>query len=327
MTIVAYQPKPAMRSSRAFLAVSAFALTLNPFALARADACTTDATSTAACTATPAQTRARRSYIDAARNYELSTESTSDALPWISQAQPADAAEPAPIAVNPTDAGVNARASLGQIRDYNAKLTAKKIEAAKAFAPKAVAPAAAQSPIDVWTTFDAQGLEGPVDQTKRAAAGAEYKLTKKTTVGVAAERGVTESAIAPSADQKVSATVNYKAAPALSIEAKTQWEETTTVGAATEKNSVSIAPRVGKKYALEDGKTLEPFVTYRQELGVGAGAVDQTTGFATSQSAGAGLTYAKPDAYSVSVTTDVENVGAKDPASLNSKLQLKLPID
>jgi hypothetical protein len=46
----------------------------------------------------------------------------------------------------------------------------------------------------------------------------------------------------------------------------------------------------------------------------------------TKQSAGAEVTIAKPDAYSLSVTTDVDNITTRDEAPVNGKVQIKLPL-
>ncbi|HML28218.1 MAG TPA: hypothetical protein PKE16_05140, partial [Hyphomicrobium sp.] len=47
-----------------------------------------------------------------------------------------------------------------------------------------------------------------------------------------------------------------------------------------------------------------------------------------AQSAGAGITYTKPDGYSLSVSADVGNFGAADEAqSLSSKFQLSVPLN
>ena len=43
-------------------------------------------------------------------------------------------------------------------------------------------------------------------------------------------------------------------------------------------------------------------------------------------SVGTGLTLSKPQAYSLSVTTDLENVGTAEPATVKSRLQLSVPL-
>jgi hypothetical protein len=38
------------------------------------------------------------------------------------------------------------------------------------------------------------------------------------------------------------------------------------------------------------------------------------------------VTFAKPDAYSLGISSSLDGVGAADPASVSGKLQLKLPL-
>lgn len=225
------------------------------------------------------------------------------------------------------------RASFSQIRDYNAKLAGGKIDAAKAVAPSTapsvVAASAMNSPLDVWTTFDVQGLERETDHGMRASVGADYKLSSQAVVGIAAERGETDAATQPKDDHKLAAFVAFRAAPALTVGARTEWGSATPAfgDKAEEKGSVSVAPRLGRSFALgQGGETIEPFLTYRHTIGLDDIHAGAARGVATTESAGAGVTYAKPDAYSISVTTDVENAGASDPANVNGRLQFKLPI-
>jgi hypothetical protein len=299
--------------------VAAFFLSIN--SPARSDAC---ASASAADEGAACAIEIRRSYVDATRIYEVSPDIEHSA-PWISQAAPSTS--PAPFALNPTEAGVSVRASFGQVRDYNAQMTAKKIEAAKAFAPKvapgAAPPPAQSSPLDVWSSVDIQGLDGVADESRRAGAGADYKLNKSTTVGVVAERGEASVGGVSNDESKFGAYMAFRAAPAVTIDARTEWHAAHASGAeGTEKSTVSIAPRLAKPFALDGGASIEPFVTYKHAFDVGSEA-DQA---AVAQSAGAGLTYAKPESYSLSVTTDLENVGGAAETNLNSKLQLKLPI-
>jgi hypothetical protein len=320
-------PERASRYAPSLCFAFAFAIAVLP-ASVNADACVTagDQTQPVSCASA-----VRRSYLDVTSFGGLSPAISADGLPWISQAT-TEAEVSAPLSVNPTDVGVNLRASLGQIRDYNAQLTAMKIEAAKAFAPN-VAPNAAPPPtpaaaLDVWTSFDVQGIQGHVDQTTRAGVGADYKLTSTTSVGVAAESGETKGSTLIQDDHKLTAYLAFRAAPAITIDARTEWQAATpSLGAAaSERRSISVAPRLGKAYAVGGGETLEPFVTYRQAFDIDATGSDAAAGLSTTQSAGAGLTYAKTDSYSLSMSTDVENLGAKEAANISSKLQFKLPL-
>ena len=257
-----------------------------------------------------------------------------------------DTGAPLPFAINPAGTGVAARASLGTWRDYNEKLLAKKLEDAKALAPRQLAlpkPAPAPGPaVDIWSSIDAQGfspdnsvpaIEGSVSRTMRTGAGADYKLSSNTTIGVVAEQASTlgGAGTEPQGDEKLAAYFAFKAAPVLSIDTRTQWEKTNAgfaAGtAAIEKTSIIVAPRVNRQFALDGGKTIEPFLTIKHEMDLDGSAPGAAKGgIANVDSAGAGVTFAKPDAYSLSLTTDVEGVGGVDPAILKSQLQLKLPL-
>ncbi|MGQ0455467.1 MAG: hypothetical protein ACT4OU_00250 [Hyphomicrobium sp.] len=276
----------------------------------------------------------RQSYRDSERFYELSPSASAfpaDGAPWISQMS-VPPANPAPLAVTPTDAGVTVRTSLGQMRDYNAQLTANKIEAAKLAAPSAgsqvSAPAAPKSRVNVWSSYDVQGIDGSVEQSSQVGVGADYKASPHATFGVAAERGQARVAGVAQEDHMLAAYAAFRAAPTVTIDARTQWrtaESAASLGS-TENGTISIAPRIAQPFTLQSGDTIEPFVSYTHAFDIGSSGLTSTSGDAATQSAGAGVTFAKPDAYSLSLTTDIEGVGANEPANVNSRLQLSVPI-
>ncbi len=256
-----------------------------------------------------------------------------DGTPWLMQTLTDDDADGIgpPLELNPADKGFSARASTSAWREYNSKALTKRIEAAKAGAPKDLKlpktdPRAA-APVDVWSTLDVQG--GSTDGSKRTGVGADYKATTSTTFGVSAERGesYSQTSATASEDEKFSAYMNYKALPAVSVDARTQWSAAKSIGGENgpeggEKGSVILSPRVGKSFALGEGNTVEPFVNYKREFGL------KTTGNAALDvdSAGAGVTFAKPESYSLSVTTDLEGVSATEQPNVSSKVQFKLPL-
>lgn len=255
-------------------------------------------------------------------------------LPEVSEPS-ASAAAPAPLAVQSSDDSVSARASLQTLRDYNSLKAKRKVEQAQRLAPEALVapktPVASASAVDVWSSLNADGLN---DATKsvRTGAGLDYKLVKNASVGVFAERSETIAPQASGGDQsedKVAAYMAFKALPAVTIDTTTQWETATAadpaVGKQTDdKGSIIVAPRIGKSFALDNGQTIAPFVTVKREIDL-AGKTTSSESTATD-SAGAGVTFTKPDSYSLSVTTDVSAAGASDPASVNSRLQFKLPL-
>lgn len=252
--------------------------------------------------------------------------------PWI-----ADSGNDVPLTLNSSGAGVSMRTSLGTWRDYQARAASKSIAVSPAFSPADLtlpkAPAAPKSPLDIWTSVDVEGYEGARDQAMRAGVGADFKIDHATTLGVSAEQGDARSAnsTGPEQDSKMAAYVTLQAAPMLSLDARTEWQagnaEFAAASGAAERSSVILAPRLNKAFSLNGGETIEPFVTYKHEFDLSSAGREANDATATTtQSAGAGVTYSKPDAYSLSVTTDVEGLGATEPQSLNSKFQLSVPI-
>ena len=247
----------------------------------------------------------------------------------------ASASGPLPVVITPAETGAGARASLQTLRAYNASKTAKKADEARAAAPEAVpilkGPVAPKSAFDIWSSIDAQGFDSEAGRTVRTGAGLDYKVVRNTSIGVVAERSqVNADGMADGAatGEKVSAYVAFKAAPALTIDARTQWERAQTLdranatGTETETSSVVVAPRLGKAFSLEGGETLEPYLEVKREIGLSeADTLPQS-----ADSAGAGLNFNRPGSYAVNVTTDVQGLGSSEPASLNSKVQLKVPL-
>ncbi len=250
-------------------------------------------------------------------------------------ASPSDEAEPLPFVVSPSGDGVAFRTGISTLNDYNFKILAKQIERAKATAPSNVKlPQALPMPkpsLDVWSSVVTPNTTTGDAQALRSSVGADYKITSNATTGVVAERAdpvATPGAYgAVAGDEKLSAYLNFKATPILSVDAKTEWQRTDSTGVGgdslTKKSIVSIAPKLNRKFDLKDGKTIEPYATVRHELDLGASAGDKQFG---QNSVGAGLTFAKPDAYSVTLSTDVDGIGGAASSSTNTKLQFKLPL-
>ena len=249
----------------------------------------------------------------------------------------AETPAPIPFSLNATDKSVTARTSLGSWRDYNSQLTARKIQEAKSSAQQPVAapssaPASA-SPFEIWSSVDAQGAGSDTERIK-ASAGADYKFGASTTVGVIAERGGTSgtATLAPQSNEKLGAYVTAKPATAFSIDARTQWERSDSGAAASgpgalEKSSFIVAPSIKQPFAIGGGKSVEPYVTLKREFDVGGGLQGSPNSAVTSiDSAGVGVTFAKPDAYSLSLSTDVEGIGAQQAAGVKSQMQFKLPL-
>jgi hypothetical protein len=255
----------------------------------------------------------------------------SDDTPWIAQGS-----KGVPLTVNSSDTGVSMRTSLATWRDYNVRDAMKTIDTSTPASPSDIilpsAPAPPKSPLDIWSSLDVQGYQGSGDEAMRAGVGADYKINRATTVGVLAERGDAKAARAGlEQDSKMAAYVTLQATPMLSLDARTEWQAgnadfAANTGAA-EMSTFTLAPRINHSFALDGGKTIEPFVTYKRQFDLGAPGGETGMAGLVTDSAGAGLTFTSPDAYSFSVTTDVEGLGATTAESLNSKFQLKIPIE
>ena len=248
-----------------------------------------------------------------------------------------DQPAPSPLAIKPGDHGVSARVGLGTLRDYNASLARRKIDNAKAWGPSTLIVPAAPPPkssLDVWSKLDAQGVDEGPNRSVRAGVGVDYNLSKGTTVGVAAEQGeASANATQTTQDEKVGAYLAFKSLPNVTVDTRTEWSKSGTVAnsaavtgqAPAEKSSISVAPRLNHSFALDGKKTIEPFVGVKREIDLESAGAAQGQ-LKTVDSASAGVTLAKPDGYSLSVTTGVEGVGGTDPANVKSELKLKLPL-
>lgn len=246
---------------------------------------------------------------------------------------------PLPFALTPSESGVAVRTGLGTLRDYNAKLTARKVREAEKLAPaplKVPAPAAPQVPVEIWSSFAADGLASDTGTSLRTGAGADYKLSPGIAVGVSAERTERErtDAAAQVEGRKLEGYVALRPAPAFSLDAKTSWQSQSGSGgagladtpqASAEKSTITIAPSLRKPFALEGGQKLEPWITWRNEIDFGDGG-DAAEGGGVSQSVGAGVSLVRPDDYALSVSADVDGLEAAEPPSVKSRLELKLPL-
>lgn len=252
------------------------------------------------------------------------TQFLSDDVPWIAQA-----GVPPPLEVKPGDTGATMKTSLGQWRDFNQQMLAKRIDAAKAMKPtlpQPKAPVVLPSPFELWTTVDLQGLAHATDNTVKTGVGANYKLTKTTVVGVSAEHADAKPVAAlGSQDDKLAAHMTVQPFSFVSIDAKTVRATGAAGASKIDNSSVSIAPKLKYPFAIGSGQTLEPFVTVKDELISGTTA-DMIDGTKRTVTAGTGVTLAKPGSYTMSVTADAENLGAAEPANYKSRFQLSVPL-
>lgn len=260
----------------------------------------------------------------------------SDAIPWI-----ATDVNGVPAKFTSSDTGMSVRTSLGTMREYNARSASPAVaqpefgEAPKTDFAMPQAPVAPKTPLDVWTNIDVNGYDGSRDQSTRTGLGADYKLDNAMTLGVSVERGDTHAFNTPGVteDQKASAYVNVQATPLLSLGARTEWQtgnaDFVASSGVAERSAFVLTPKINHDFKMGDGTTLSPYLSYQREFDVSATRKEAVVpSFDATQSAGAGVTYTKPDSYSLSVSADVDNFGVTDEAqSLSSKLQLSVPLN
>lgn len=244
------------------------------------------------------------------------------ATPWIAQQD-----KGVPLTVNSSDSGVSLRTSLDDLRNFNTRTYA--VDHGTIGAPALPKISTPNLPVDVWTSIDVNGYQGDRDQSTRTGLGVDYKLSRSAIVGVSVERGDARSASAATEqDSKASAYVTLQATPLISLDARTEWQagnaEFAAANGAPEKSSVILAPKINHSFALGDGKTISPFLTYKREFDMSAGPEVLST---PERSAGAGVTYKDADAYTLSVTTDVDEATATAPQSVSSKFKLSVPIN
>jgi len=142
------------------------------------------------------------------------------------------------------------------------------------------------------------------------------------------------------ADQAFSATQNVvsarvrgdwsfskvKLAPALSISQGEEHASLFAGGETRETSTIAFEPRVSRPFALDRGGSIEPFVRYKGEIEIGNTSSGATAESSLSETVGAGMTLVEPERYSLTVSTDVENVDSRADAELKSKLELKIPL-
>jgi hypothetical protein len=252
-----------------------------------------------------------------------------DGTHWIEQS-----AAGVPLTVTSSDSGVSMRTSIADWRDYNVREAMRSIDQATPTSslgfdlPKAPAPP--KTPLDIWSSVDVQGYHGVGGESVRAGVGADYKLTKTATVGVTLEHGKAALGTGSALDSKMAAYVALHPVSILTLDARTEWQtgnaDFAAAAGATEVSTFSFSPRIDHSFALDDGKTIEPFVSYKHQFDLGSSA-DIGAGSVPSQSAGAGVTFTDPNSYSLSLTTDLQGLGKPESKSLSSSLRLKVPID
>jgi len=98
-------------------------------------------------------------------------------------------------------------------------------------------------------------------------------------------------------------------------------------GKTIERSTLALTPKVSRPVDLGGGAKVEPFLSLKSAIDISPSGEAAGHGWTdTTRGLGGGVTLAKPDAYSLSVTTDVEQSTGSDHTSVKSRLELKLPL-
>lgn len=118
---------------------------------------------------------------------------------------------------------------------------------------------------------------------------------------------------------------HLKFSPAIAFSHGSEHLSSSEGDATAKQSAVTVTPRVSRAFTLDGGQTLEPFLQYQTEIAVGSAEFDAGGGSDITRSAGAGVTFVNPNAYSLSVTTGVEGIAQEQP-NVSSKLRITVPL-
>jgi hypothetical protein len=139
---------------------------------------------------------------------------------------------------------------------------------------------------------------------------------------------------AQSAQGELSARINgdwqlgaFKLAPNLTV---TRPAEVAMVeGANVPRGSIVVAPTLSRAVKLDGTQALEPFVTFKHEIDISSAAaathVGSTLKTETARSLGGGVKLNESKGYSLSVSTNIENLEAER-QSLRSEFRINVPL-
>jgi len=97
-------------------------------------------------------------------------------------------------------------------------------------------------------------------------------------------------------------------------------------GGAIEKRTLSVTPRISRPVELGGGAKVEPFLSLKSAVDIAGSGAASDGHVDTTRGVGGGVTFAKPDAYTLSVTTDIEQATSSDRSTMKGRLELKLPL-
>lgn len=122
----------------------------------------------------------------------------------------------------------------------------------------------------------------------------------------------------------------WRLSPSASVSRLTEIS-TSVPGTQVEIDRLSIAPEISRPIALGNGRTLEPSLHYKNSLDLNAaetshlGSAFEALG--DGSTVGGGLTFSKPDEYTIRATTDVEGLDNDTDPDLRSRVQVNIPLD
>lgn len=148
-----------------------------------------------------------------------------------------------------------------------------------------------------------------------------------TTAGnLASDRSLAEARL------KGNWTVNdWRLSPSASLSRVTE-SAANVPGTAVAVERLTVGPEIARPVALGDGRVVEPFLHYQNSLDFDAATALLQPGspvpdLNAQSTVGGGLTYTKPNEYTIRATTDVQGVGSEADKNLSSRVQVSIPLD
>ena len=137
---------------------------------------------------------------------------------------------------------------------------------------------------------------------------------------------------AQNAQSELSARINgnlklgdFKLTPSVTVAHPA--EVALTEGASVPKGTIVLSPTISRPIALDHAQALEPFLTVKEQIAISSQALEPAAPLKTetSRSVGGGVKLEERDTYSLSISTDVENLEAEH-KSLRSQFRLTVPL-
>ncbi|MBU2534112.1 MAG: autotransporter outer membrane beta-barrel domain-containing protein [Alphaproteobacteria bacterium] len=230
----------------------------------------------------------------------------------------------------------------------------------------ALAPRA-RPPVDVWTTMNFNSAADQQSEWARTNIGVDYKIDGNAVIGVVAghnEHAESEDAhfgtyfkarnhnglsfetqagwgngAAIIGEQASEHDVTYVAAKLANTWTFAHYTFAPSIGvgtfvghpddtAGTDVASVlALEQRLARQFELGRQTRIEPFLAYKHRFEIDSSFADGAAGAGDSQSLQAGINLEAASQFSLSVTAGVEEKPDTDTREINSRLQLKVPLN